>query len=531
MPYSSDDLFRLVQDDHTGEVIDLEKTLATQAIRDDDRAFEDLIRRVLTAWTKAFGGPNQPAVTGEALRRILAAARAGARRLLDGLTDRAPSAIAGGIGPALAMGVRQGAAFVYAAAGHRRRTPAVPSVSRVLRDEAHRIRDLLVERRDRALFLLHPDRVTRWSHMLAGLGAARAALPAIRAHIAWVVNTAVHEGLDAVVRATAPLRLWVSEADACVAASPTPDAPLRPANRSRRPVVGPSPTPGARLQRGRAAEARASCRCRAVPWDDAWTTSGTPFPLALQREAQRSIAYGTARASESRAVRLRAARELLRTVDDLLPAVEARARTAVPAGAFRPGRLNPVPAMGDRPPPPRWRNPMGIHPNTDQPYGISLPPGTVLGYRADGRPIHLIAGGAEDDEPDIDVEVDEEPEPEPEADPEPDDKPKPKPPVKKDDPKPGDDDYTPPSRSEWARAQAALKKANDEAKTQRLRNKELEEKARGDETEHEKALREAREEGEKRFREPIVRKPSWASEAGALADPKRTGSPSRGWGE
>lgn len=148
---------------------------------------------------------------------------------------------------------------------------------------------------------------------------------------------------------------------------------------------------------------------------------------------------------------------------------------------------------------------MGIHPNTDQPHGISLPPGTILGYRADGRPIHLIAGGAEDDDPDIEVEIDEEPEPEPEADPapEPDDKPKPKAPAKKDDPKPGDDDYTPPSRSEWARAQAALKKANDEAKTQRLRNKELEEKARGDETEHEKALREAREEGEKRFREPM----------------------------
>lgn len=147
---------------------------------------------------------------------------------------------------------------------------------------------------------------------------------------------------------------------------------------------------------------------------------------------------------------------------------------------------------------------MGIHPNpTDQPYGISLPPGTILGYRADGRPIHLIAGGAEDDDIEVEVEVDEEPEPEPEADPELDDKPKPKPPVKKDDPKPGDDDYTPPSKSEWARAQAALKKANDEAKTQRLRNKELEEKARGDETEHEKALREAREEGEKRFREPM----------------------------
>jgi hypothetical protein len=147
---------------------------------------------------------------------------------------------------------------------------------------------------------------------------------------------------------------------------------------------------------------------------------------------------------------------------------------------------------------------MGIHPNTEPTVGISLLPGTILGYRADGRPIHVIAGGAEPDEgPDIDIEVDPEPDPDPAPADEPEPKPKPKPPAKPDDPKPGDDDYTPPSKSEWARAQAALKKANDEAKTQRLRNRELEEKARGDETEHEKALREAREEGEKRFREPM----------------------------
>jgi len=71
-----------------------------------------------------------------------------------------------------------------------------------------------------------------------------------------------------------------------------------------------------------------------VPWDDAWTTSGTPFPLALQREAHRSIGYGNARPTESSAVRLRAARELLRTVDDLLPAVEDHARTALRTGRF-----------------------------------------------------------------------------------------------------------------------------------------------------------------------------------------------------
>jgi len=161
---------------------------------------------------------------------------------------------------------------------------------------------------------------------------------------------------------------------------------------------------------------------------------------------------------------------------------------------------------------------MGIHPNTDQ-LGISLPPGTILGYRTGGRPIHVIAGAAEtDDEPDIEVE---EPETEPETDdePEPDEAPKPKPPAKKAEPKPGDADYTPPSKDEWARTQAALKKANDDAKRHRLRNKELEDKARGDETEHEKALREAREEGEKRYRAPLVRTAARSAlvEAGALA--------------
>jgi hypothetical protein len=60
-----------------------------------------------------------------------------------------------------------------------------------------------------------------------------------------------------------------------------------------------------------------------------------PFPLALQREAHRSIAYGAGRPSESRAGRLRAVRELLRTEPDLLPAVEARARQALRTNRFQ----------------------------------------------------------------------------------------------------------------------------------------------------------------------------------------------------
>lgn len=158
---------------------------------------------------------------------------------------------------------------------------------------------------------------------------------------------------------------------------------------------------------------------------------------------------------------------------------------------------------------------------TDLARPISLPPGTIVGYVA-GRPVFNIAGGADDTDSDVDMgdENAEEPElaaeEEPEAEPE-EEAPKPKAPAKK--PEAKKDDYVAPTRDEWARTQAALKKANDDAKRHRLRNKELEDKARGDETEHEKALREAREDGEKRFRAPLVRTAARSAlvEAGALA--------------
>lgn len=333
MAYRSEHLARLVQEDHTGEVVDLEDRIARDAFGDTDAAFEALIRRTLAAWVRAFGGPDRPGAASDVLRRILAAARATVRRILDDLAPRAATVLTGSLGDALALGVTQGTAFVRAASG-RARTVRTPRAGRKLLAEARRITDLIGQRRDRALFLLHPDRVGRWTQLLAGLGAARAALPAVRAHVAWVVNTAIGEGLDAVTRATAPLRLWVSEADACTACL---------AYTGRTAPVG-VPFPGGlswdpRQRRLRAPgidgpPKHAHCRCRTVPWDTRWTAAGIPFPLALSREAHRSIAYGRARPSESRAARLRAVAELLRTEPDLLPAVEARARTALRTGQF-----------------------------------------------------------------------------------------------------------------------------------------------------------------------------------------------------
>ncbi|MEU7240317.1 hypothetical protein [Streptomyces sparsogenes] len=141
-------------------------------------------------------------------------------------------------------------------------------------------------------------------------------------------------------------------------------------------------------------------------------------------------------------------------------------------------------------------------------HGISLPPRTLIGVVA-GRPVYNIAGGSgEGDAPadeggDDSADDDEEEEPDGGGDEETGrgEEPKPKPPAKKDD----GDGWKPPSRDEWARTQAALKKANEDAKRNRFKAKELEQQARAGETEHEKALREAREEGEKRFRTPLVK--------------------------
>jgi hypothetical protein len=158
--------------------------------------------------------------------------------------------------------------------------------------------------------------------------------------------------------------------------------------------------------------------------------------------------------------------------------------------------------------------------------GISLPPATLLDVVA-GRPVYNIAGGSgegdeggdkggdgddpEGDEPEGAAGGDEDEEPEGE------DKPKPKPPAAK------AEEYTPPPEAEWKRTRDALKKANDDAKKHRLRNRELEEAARANESEQEKHLREAREAGETRYRAPLVK----AAARAALGEAGVNGSTER----
>lgn len=333
MAYQSEALMRLVQEDHTDAVRTLEDQTVTQATGDLDGQFDTLVRSTLKAWVVGFGAAGAVATAGAVLDRIVAAVRAAVSRLLDRLDPQARRAIRDSLPAALALGVRQGVEFLRAASGRGRKAPVLP-VPRALADEAARVGDLIRDRRDRALTLMSRGRVTRWSDLLHAIGTARSAGSAVRGHTAWTIGRAVNAGLDAVAEAARLTRLWVAEANACVRclaytgrlADKQGHFPggLSWDPRSRH--IGADPIDGPPVH--------PHCRCRTIPWSDRWTTSGIPFPLALQREAHRSLAYGTALATESRVARVRAARELLRTEDDLLPAVEARARTAVRTGRF-----------------------------------------------------------------------------------------------------------------------------------------------------------------------------------------------------
>jgi hypothetical protein len=213
MPYRSTDLLRLARGDHTDQVRALEdETLGFLAHLDD--ALDDLARRTLASWARAFGGPDVEGAGG-ALGALVAAVRAAVRRLLDPLGKRAAGALAKALAPAVKLGAAQGAAFLRAASGRAVGVPRV-RVPRDLRREAAAVTGVVGNWRDRALALLGDGQVSRWSHLLHAIGAARSAGAAVRGHGAWVLGRAVNTGLAAVAQAADLARVWVSEANACV---------------------------------------------------------------------------------------------------------------------------------------------------------------------------------------------------------------------------------------------------------------------------------------------------------------------------
>lgn len=190
-----------------------------------------------------------------------------------------------------------------------------------------------------ALKLTRNAPLRRYGDALAVVGVARKALNRADSTAVWVVHRAHNEGRTrAIDRACSGgvqvLMLWRAERGACVfclslaGALAEPGEPFRPVVE----VADASQIPDHPLH---GPPAHPFCRCELDWWLGPPENELTEvdLPIALRREAQRSLASGAAQGSRPNL--LRAADRLLQVTDLLIPkTVQKRARKAVAAGQF-----------------------------------------------------------------------------------------------------------------------------------------------------------------------------------------------------
>lgn len=129
------------------------------------------------------------------------------------------------------------------------------------------------------------------------------------------------------------MKLWVAERDACVHCLAY--SGMTTGYRGEFPddlTFGDRPIPQEHTLK--APPLHPHCRCKAVPWNDAWRTPGEAVsaPEALQREAVRSVLKGWALDSESNAARMRAAQRLLNSGPNIPKTVIEEAQRSLRKG-------------------------------------------------------------------------------------------------------------------------------------------------------------------------------------------------------
>jgi hypothetical protein len=333
-PATPETLAALAQQQQAAEAAAYEDQVAADADGGTDAALKALVGAALAGWVAAFGSATAVGA-GAALVSFLARIRAEAARVTAGLGRRAARVVEDALAGAAALGARHVAAFGRRAGG--RALGRIPGVLvpgdavEAARAIAATVREQLALMED----LLTPGRVggLGWRGVLLGLAAGRRAVGMVRRAVAWAVHRAVNDGAAQAIRESGARRLWVAEADACVVctayAGRLADADgMFPGGLSLDPQQRRSGA--ARIQ---GPPKHPSCRCKLVPWRDEWADGRAPLPVLLRERALRAAAAGTARPSESRASRLRAARTVI-TLPDTPPAIRLRARSAVAAGHF-----------------------------------------------------------------------------------------------------------------------------------------------------------------------------------------------------
>lgn len=318
----------------TDETRQMEDDTARRAEAGSDAALAAVLASALPAWVAAFGSLSAVGA-GAGLASYLTRIRADTDRATAGLGPRATRITRGILDEAVQLGARHVGLFAHRAGGlaQPRMKAGIPADAI---HAAQAIADAVAAQLRTAARLLTPAlvRLTGWRGVIAGVAAARRAVTMVRSAVAWCVHRAANSGAAQTIAALRLQTLWFTEPDACVRclayAGLIADADgtfpgglaVDPTARTlgAPPIDGPPVHPG--------------CRCKLIPWRDAWTPDGSgSLPALLRDRALRSIATGNGRPSESRAARLRAARALL--AQPGIPATFRRqARMAVADGHF-----------------------------------------------------------------------------------------------------------------------------------------------------------------------------------------------------
>jgi hypothetical protein len=190
-----------------------------------------------------------------------------------------------------------------------------------------------IDRRwDTAERLLTVRPVQTWEDVAVALAPIHGAVADVDRDVRTAINTAVNLAAhDAAVEHGAEL-LWFAEPDACVVCLALAGSVVgADEDFDETATFGRHPTPWHRSSGEPLRPPRhPRCRCRCEPWLGHAAGGGvTTLPMALKREAQRSIALGWALDSEPDSVRRDAANRLLARGANLPKSVKWRARHQV----------------------------------------------------------------------------------------------------------------------------------------------------------------------------------------------------------
>lgn len=187
-----------------------------------------------------------------------------------------------------------------------------------------------------ALRLARVSPLERWGDVVAVTSLARKALNRADSTATWVVHRAHNEGRTRGIdrlwsQGQEVHRLWRAERGACLrclgfaGALAVVGEPFHPVLEVADPSAGRGPLAGP--------PAHPYCRCSVEWYFGPLSVTSLDLPYALRREAQRSIASGSANASGPASVR--AADRLLDVAHLLIPkTVQKRAKKAIATGAF-----------------------------------------------------------------------------------------------------------------------------------------------------------------------------------------------------